>query len=158
MDEQQQQEVVEVVSYEDVRSIARDAANDALVADGFADDAALQDVANLAAEKAVQDAQDTITDAVESQSKEIATEAADKAAEKAAGNVSEDYTEKIDAAISELRTINETQAETLATIDVEQWQELGDYMRAAVWSNLLVAIMVGVLTGVMLWHSIVGRR
>lgn len=154
MDEQQQQEVVEVVSYEDVRSIARDAANDALVADGYTDSAQIQDVASEAAEKALQGAQDSITDAIEGQSQELATEAADKAAE----NVSKDYTEKIDAALGELRTISETQEETLATIDVEQWQELGDYMRAAVWSNLLVAIMVGVLTGVMLWHSIVGRR
>lgn len=155
-----QQELVKVVAYEDVRAIAEDAASTALVADGAADDREIGDVAQDAAQKAAEGVAETVKDAVSEEALELAAESAEISGAKAAEVVAEDYSGRIDELLGEVRTLSEQQAEAVGVVQIEdaQMQELREYMRAAVWTNLVVSIMVGMLTGVMLWHSIVGRR
>ena len=150
--EEQEQQVIEVVGYGDVRDIAQDAAEQAAAE-------VLQDAQESSAEdihEVAKDAADAAADAVAQDSHEVlktdGNAIAEKAAQGAVAGVQEALDaqlEKMDARSAEVATV---------TLDAEQYEYIQTQLQASFYLSLLVLVLLSAVFGMQLWRVAVRGR
>ena len=142
----------EVVSYDDARALARDAAESAAALVSVRSDADIESVAEAAADAAASAAVDGVVGEV--------SERLDEVASRAAGDAVKGVQDSLDAQTLALRDAQEALESATVTLDADQYDVMVYQMRVQLGASFVSMLLCAACLGSLVWISIsreVGR-